>query len=325
MAELRQLVIEPKRRTYRHVEDRIGSRAPTRYEEATIGVQPTENFHYRPLWDPSHELYDPSYSRLRLSDPEAFLDPRQFYYGSFVMNRAQRGESLNQMVTLVQNRDLVQTLKYAWFGLMAGVVVALRHYEAGANLISINAARFAWGTPIAAATGFAAMDRLMNAQLLTEGGLTLGGKERLAQIKLGWMEDPTHQPARKLIEELLVEPDWAVALIALDQADRLIYPLLYEYLETIAFEQGVLFFSLVAPFLRDWYVEQRKWIGALEKAWRDDPEFGEANDDVLADIDQTWGPAAHAVAHALAGRIDTLLGDPGAYRFVDELIKKVQR
>jgi phenol/toluene 2-monooxygenase (NADH) P1/A1 len=325
MAELRQLVIEPRRLTYRPVTDRIGERPPTRYEEASIGVQSTENFHYRPLWDPKHELYDPTYSRLRLSHPDAYLDPRQFYYGSYVINRAQREESIGHMVRLVQNRDLVQSLKDQWSDILAGLVIPLRHYEAGANLISISATRFAWGTGVTAATGFAAMDRLANAQLLTEGGLTLGGKETLAHTKLTWIEDPAHQPARKLIEELLVEPDWAVGLIGLDLADRLIYPLFYEYLEGIAFEEGVQYFSLVAPFLREWYAEQRKWIAALEKAWKDDPEYGEANRDTLADIEQTWGTSARTAAQALAGRLDSLLGRPGGLSFVDEQTRKAQQ
>src|SRR5205807_1088011 len=166
---LRTLVIEPKRRTYRHVQERVGDRAPTRYEEATIGIQSLEGFHYRPLWAPDHDLYDPAWSRLRVSDPDAFLDPRQFYYGSYVMNRAQRTDALGQMVQFVQERDLASMLPDRWIDVLAGVVIPLRHYEAGANLISINGARFAWGAPIGTAAAFSAMDRLANAQLLTEG------------------------------------------------------------------------------------------------------------------------------------------------------------
>ena len=180
MYELRTLVIEPKRRTYRHVQERVGDRAPTRYEEATIGIQSLEGFHYRPLWAPDRDLYDPAWSRLRVSDPDAFLDPRQFYYGSYVMNRAQRTDALGQMVAFVQERDLASMLPDRWIDVLAGVVIPLRHYEAGANLISINAARFAWGAPIGTAAAFSAMDRLANAQLLT--GDLLQSHVRAAEI-----------------------------------------------------------------------------------------------------------------------------------------------
>lgn len=325
MAELRQLVIEPKRRTYKTVADRIGDRSPTRYEEATIGVQSTENFHYRPLWAPHLDVYDQATSRLRLSDPDAFLDPRQFYYGSYVINRAQRGESLGQMVSYVQKRDLASTLREPWGELMGGVVIPLRHYEAGANLISINGTRFAWGAAVEICTGFAAMDRLANAQLLTEGGLTLGGLDRLARVKQAWLEDPVHQPARKLVEQLLVEQDWAVSIVALDLHDRVVYPLLFEYLEGIAFDQGVGFFSMVAPFLRSWYAEHHKWIAALEKAWADDSEHGEENLAALSDIARTWSPAVHESLRALAGRIDALLGGRGAMDFAEQQISEGTR
>lgn len=48
--ELRYQVIEPKRNTYQNVIDRYGDRPATRYQEATLDVEPRENFHYRPTW-----------------------------------------------------------------------------------------------------------------------------------------------------------------------------------------------------------------------------------------------------------------------------------
>ena len=332
MYELRTLVIEPKRRTYRHVQERVGDRAPTRYEEATIGVQSLEGFHYRPLWAPDRDLYDPAWSRLRVSDPDAFLDPRQFYYGSYVMNRAQRTDALGQMVQFVQERDLASMLPDRWIDVLAGVVIPLRHYEAGANLISINAARFAWGAPIGTAAAFSAMDRLANAQLLTEGGLSLpprvrraGGTEWLATIKQAWIEHPAHQPARKMIEELLIEPDWAVGLVALDLADSLIFPLLFSHLVERAFTEGVSYYSLPAPFVWQWYQEQAKWLGVLRQTWLDDPEHGETNAAALADIARQWRPSALGAARALAGRIDELMGDTAATDFVERRYEEAVR
>src|SRR5437763_1512376 len=206
MYELRTLVIEPKRRTYRHVQERVGDRAPTRYEEATIGVQSLEGFHYRPLWAPDRDLYDPAWSRLRRA----------------------------------------------------------------------------------------------------------GGTEWLAAIKQAWIEHPAHQPARKMIEELLVEPDWAVGLVALDLADSLIFPLLFSHLVERAFTEGVSYYSLPAPFVWQWYQEQAKWLGVLRQTWLDDPEHGEANAAALADIARRWRPSALGAARALAGRIDELMGDAAA-------------
>jgi hypothetical protein len=48
--ELRYQVIEPKRHAYQNVIDRLGDQPASRYLEATLDVQPRENFHYRPTW-----------------------------------------------------------------------------------------------------------------------------------------------------------------------------------------------------------------------------------------------------------------------------------
>ena len=72
--ELRYQVIEPKRNTYQNVIDRLGDQPATRYQEATLDVEPRENFHYRPTWAQDRELYDPRYSALRLTDPYSFAE-----------------------------------------------------------------------------------------------------------------------------------------------------------------------------------------------------------------------------------------------------------
>jgi phenol hydroxylase P1 protein len=60
--ELRTQVIEPQRKTFHHLIDRYGDRPASRYEEGTIDLQATANYHYRPLWGPDKEIYDPAYS-----------------------------------------------------------------------------------------------------------------------------------------------------------------------------------------------------------------------------------------------------------------------
>ena len=60
--ELRTQVVEPQRLTFQHLIDRYGDRPASRYEEGTIDLQAKVNFHYRPLWDPSKEIYSPDYS-----------------------------------------------------------------------------------------------------------------------------------------------------------------------------------------------------------------------------------------------------------------------
>lgn len=311
--ELRTQVIEPSRNTFTHLVERYGDRPATRYQEGTVDLQATEHFHYRPLWDPSHEIYDPTYSAFRLSDPYSFVDPRQYYYAPYVTSRASMADAFAATLSYLDARSLLERLPAAWRDLMARLVIPLRHYESGAQMISCEATRFSYGATIAACAGFAAFDRIGNAQSLSRIGIALGGgsADLLASAKESWMRDEALQPLRKGVEELLIEPDWAVALIGLDTIDRLLFSLLYSHLDDAAISAGAGSFSLLAQHQADWFADQRKWIDALYKAWVGDPETGEANKKLLADtVDAALATALPAVT-AIAAAADSLV-DAGA-------------
>ena len=59
----------PKRQTFSDIARGIGEgRAASRYEEATYDVQPTVNFHYRPLYAPQFEIYDARRTAIAMND-----------------------------------------------------------------------------------------------------------------------------------------------------------------------------------------------------------------------------------------------------------------
>ena len=62
------------------------------------------------------------------------------------------------------SRDLLSRLPDSWSALMAELLVPLRHYESGAQMISCDVTRFGFGTTITQCAGFAAFDRIGNAQ-----------------------------------------------------------------------------------------------------------------------------------------------------------------
>ena len=87
--DLQAREITPLRQTYAHVAQYIGGdKAASRYQEATLGAQPMANFHYRPTWDPGHELFDAARSKIVLADWYVLRDPRQYYYAPYVTSRA---------------------------------------------------------------------------------------------------------------------------------------------------------------------------------------------------------------------------------------------
>ena len=196
--ELRTQVIEPKRKTFDNLVARYGDRPASRYEEGSIDIQAKENFHFRPLWAPDKEIYDETFSVMRLTDPYSFLDPRQYYYAPYVTSRASMFDAFSATLDYLEERGMFERLPEAWSELFQTVVLPLRHYESAAQMVSCDTARFGFGTTITQCAAYAAFDRVGNAQLISRVGLSLGGgsADLLATAKTCWMQDEALQPLR---------------------------------------------------------------------------------------------------------------------------------
>jgi len=304
--ELRTQVIEPKRKTFTNLAARYGDRPASRYEEGSIDVQAVANFHYRPLWDPEHEIFDEAYSVMRLTDPYGFVDPRQLYYAPYVTARSHLHEAFAATLKYLEGRDLLDRLPEGWRAALAELVIPLRHYESGGQLLSAFGCRFAYGTTIAQCLSYASFDRVGNAQLLSRLGISLGGgsDDLLVAAKQQWMGAQALQPLRRYVEELLVEKDWAVAHLGLDVADQLLYGLLYQHLDDAALLGGAGGYSLFAQHMAGWFADQRRWIDALYAAWGADSQHGSANRAALAQAAARLAPAAAQAVGALAEALD---------------------
>lgn len=321
--ELKTQVIEPRRKTFDNLVERYGDKPASRYEEGSIGVQATENFHYRPTWAPDKELYDPAYSRFVLTDPYSFTDPRQYYYTPYVTARSSMHEAFGKTLEYLDNRDLFAKLPQAWSSVMADTLVPLRHYESGGQLIYSGACRFGYGTTITQCCGYAAFDRVGNAQLISRVGLSLGGAEILVGAKSQWIDAPHLQGLRKYVEEAMVEGDWADSVIALDLTDQLIFGLMYRALDEAALLGGAGAYSLVAQHLSNWFTDHRRWLDSLYKSWVGDPENGAGNLVAFQEIvDRKLDDALAAVA-AVAAHIDSL-ADAGAVASLGEIAAAVR-
>lgn len=317
--ELKTQVIEPQRQTFTHIAKRYGDKPASRYLEGTIDVQAKENFHYRPTWDPTREIFDDSYSVFRLTDAYSFLDPRQFYYAPYVTARAAHHEAFATSLQYIEDRGLLERLSDGWKGVLTELVIPLRHLESAGQLILCNMARFGWGASVTQAAAYSGFDRVGNAQVLSRAGIALGGgtADLLTQAKEHWMDDAPLQPLRKFAEETIVEADWGIALLQLDAVDRLVYDLLYRHLDDEAVNTGAPAYSLISQHMSSWFDDNRKWIDALYKAWRADPELGETNAALLAEHGGAAVDAALAAVTPFAARIEELLG--GEIKAVDRI------
>jgi phenol/toluene 2-monooxygenase (NADH) P1/A1 len=317
--ELRTQVIEPKRKTFDNLVARYGDRPASRYQEGSIDIQATENFHFRPLWAPDKEIYDEAFSVLRLTDPYSFLDPRQYYYAPYVTSRAAMFDAFSATLDYLEERGMFDRLPERWSELFQTVVLPLRHYESAAQMVSCDTARFGMGTTITQCAAYAAFDRVGNAQLISRVGISLGGgsADLLDVAKTSWLQDASLQPLRRLAEELLVERDWGRSLVALDVADQLLYPLLFTHLDEVALNGGAGSYSLIAQHLSKWFKDQRRWLDALYRAWTSDPELGETNKVLLAEIVEKALASAQVATSSVAVRADQLVAT-GSLTAVDE-------
>lgn len=320
MSNIRTNSIEPRRAAYAELERRFGEKSASRYQEAVYRAQPEENFHYRPLWDPSREIYDRNYSVLQLTDPYQYTDPRQLYYATYVAKRAEEYENFAKNLKFIEDRNLTSRLSDHWKTVIQDLYLPMRHWEGACQLIAINGGRFAWGHTVSQVLALSAFDRLGNAQAHSMIGLTVSGgtTEALDQAKENWLESEALQPLRKYTEETLVEQDWGTGVIAVDVVDAQLFPLMHTYVEDMALAEGATVMSLLNQHFTNWYADQQKWLNPLLKAWVNDETHGADNAKALGEMVASHLERATAAVTPIAEKFDEILPEKGAADFLKQ-------
>jgi len=266
--EIRTAHIEPLRQTFDHVEARIGKgKAATRYQEAVHDFQMTTNFHYRPTWEPDMELFDKRRTAIVLEDFDALLDPRQYYYATYTIQRAKQQDAQDNNFNLVEKRNLFGALSDEWKAAIEQWVVPLRHFEWGANTNNCYLSAYAYGTPFNSAAMMQSMDRLGIAQYLTRLGLALEPSAAiLDRAKARWMDDPAWQPLRRLVEDSMVCHDWFELHVLQNLLlDPIVYAYAYQHLDQALAQQGGIAYGLCTEFMREWQAESTRWTESTVK------------------------------------------------------------
>lgn len=262
--DLRTVSIKPLRQTFDHVARRIGGDKPaSRYQEGTFDAQATANFHYRPLWDPDHELFDATRTRIRMNDWYAFKDPRQMYYGTYTLARARMQETAEGDFEFVESRGLASALPEVTRKLALEVLLPLRHMEWGANMNNSFICAYGYGTAITQPCIYQAMDHLGIAQYITRVGLLLDDESSLDAAKEAWLKDETWQELRRYVEDSFVLKDWFELYVAQNLVlDGILYPLVYQHIDNALSAQGGPTVSMLTRFQTEWFAETRKWVDA---------------------------------------------------------------
>ena len=306
--DLQAREIEPLRHTYAHVARYVGDDKPaSRYQEAIFGAQPSANFHYRPTWDPTHEIFDASRSKVVLADWYALKDPRQFYYASWSMARARQQDAVESNFQFVESRGMVDKIPDALRHKAVQVLMPLRHAAWGANMNNASICAYGYGTAFTAPAMFHAMDNLGVAQYLTRLGLALDDPSVLDEGKAAWLNDAHWQQLRHCVEDTLVVKDPFELFVAQNLAlDGLLYPLVYgSFVDDHVALKGGTAVAMLTAFMPEWHDESARWVDAVVKTAAAESE---ANRLQISAWVQAWTERAQA---ALAPVARLALGDAG--------------
>ena len=316
--DLRTMSITPLRQTFGHLARRMGADKPaSRYMEATMDLQPVENYHFRPTWDPTHDIFDTSRTRIAMADWYALKDPRQYYYGAWTLARGRMQEVAEADFDLVDEMGLAASYSSAGRDSALKVFLPLRHVAWGSNLNKAFVSSYGYGIAISQAACYGSMDQLGIAQYVSRIGLAFGDLEALAEAKRDWLTAPAWQGLRQYMEDLMVEEDWFEVLIAQDLVlEGLLYPLLYErYNEKLNAAHGPVF-SMLTRFQREWFVETSKWLDAVLKT---SAAESEANRNHLARWFCHWRERATLALHPIA---EQAFADDAA-AVMDEIVRNL--
>lgn len=265
--DLRTISITPLRQTFGHLARRMGADKPaTRYMEATMDLQPVENYHYRPTWEPQYEIFDARRTRIVMQDWYALKDPRQYYYGPWTLARGRMGETAGGDFDLVDELGLAAAYPAQGRDLALRVLLPLRHVAWASNINNAYVSAYGYGIAITQAACYASMDQLGVAQYITRLAIAFDDLDALASAKAAWLEGREWQELRHFVEDLMVEHDWFALLVAQDFViDGLLYPLLYErFNDKLNATYGPVF-SMLTRFQREWAGETAKWIDSVLK------------------------------------------------------------
>jgi phenol/toluene 2-monooxygenase (NADH) P1/A1 len=299
--DIKTATIEAKRITFDHIAEKLGEgKKPTRYQEVVFGHQAQDVFHYRPTWEPEYELFDARRTAIVLKDFDDLLDPRQYYYGAYVIQRSKQRESQEKNFSVVEKRGLLADLDAVLIEKIKKVVVPFRHVEWAANNNNYFIAGYGFGTPITTAATFQGMDRLGNAQYLTGIGLIISDNDPaiLDQAKDEWLNDPMWQGLRKIVEDSFVTKDWFELHVLQNYLlDGVLHPLLFNHMENDVVRHGGAAFAMLTEFFVDWFAESQRWTDSTIKVAVKESEDNRA---LIEGWLNKWQPQVVAATEQLA-------------------------
>ncbi|WP_297366736.1 hypothetical protein [Acidocella sp.] len=307
--QIKTINLEPKRQTFSHIARRFGEDKPaSRYLEGTLDIQATENFHYKPLWEPEYWHYDLGKSAVKMADWYKPLDPRQYYYATYNISRSNMNTAVERNFTFVEERGMLAKASSGAIGAIKRGLLPLRHLHWGSNMNMSEICQRGYGTAVTAPCIFSAMDHLGMAQINSRVGLMIDGQTgtSLDEAKQTWLSDPMWQETRKLIEDSFVERDWFHLYTAqVLGVNAVFYNLFYKNADA-AWTDAATAVALLTEFQSDWLADETRWSDSVIKTVAAESEENKA---LISGWAKNWIVRAVVAAKPLSS---ALLGDNGA-------------
>jgi toluene monooxygenase system protein E len=291
-------------KTYSHLLS--ARRVPTDYELVSSGLRYASQL--STVRTPARDFQARYPLSLTCSRWDAFCDPRETTYSSYVSERRDQENYLERVIASHADSDYEAELDAEWIALLERAFVPLRYPCHGLHMLSAYIAQAAPSGRISIAATFQTGDELRRVQRIAYRTKQLmnahPGFGEDAQAC--WEHQPALQPLREIIERLLVSYEWGEAFVGLN---LVLKPLFDEYtcmqFATLARARRDDLLARVLLSLRDDQRWHRAWAGALvQHVLADAPD----NATRLHELIAKWQPRARHAIEAMSGLLSPVHG-----------------
>jgi toluene monooxygenase system protein E len=246
-------------------------------------------------------------SPFQVDDWEGFRDPFKLTYKDYVSLQHEREVYVDKLIDRHEESDTVSTLSPEWVQTLRQVYVPLRFPLHILQMTALYVGQMAPSSFITNCADFQAADELRRIQRIAywTKALANGHGDDLAATETArsaWERDEVWQPARKLLETLLIAYDWGESFVALDLVVKptLDATLNWQFAH-LARRNGDGFLAMLFEEFQEDSKRSQQWSAALmQYALEHRPELR----DVAQGWVEDWRPRARDAAEALAGQFE---------------------
>ena len=285
-------------------------RHATDYENLTVGQQssPAEWLHvgWPVRFDDGRAPFTEDSTSVRSSRWRDWRDPFQVWQRPYVQNTNFEEQALEHLTPIALDMGIGE-INETWLREILGKYYAAWPFaEYGLFLSLCYAVREALADTIMFATAFEATDKFRHQQDIVRLLLDLSDRDPAysdASARGAWLEDPLLVPVRENIERIFSLFDWAEILVAINLVfEPLVGRLVKdEFVARNAPHNGDPLTPVILAAARRDTARHLETTRSLVQFLSSDPQFGEANRQVISGWLDRWTPESIRAADAASG------------------------